>query len=84
MFKTDQKNCVRLQQTQNKQKLRKIDPMEQELMVIDDDYLMSSPFRICSECGQNHSIRNNFEGVKTSLDTITEFLSKYSRIASKN
>ena len=37
MFKTDQKNCVRLQQTQNKQKLRKIDPMEQELMVIDDD-----------------------------------------------
>jgi hypothetical protein len=30
--------------------------------------------RTCSVCGYDHSFRNNFEGVITSIDLIPEFL----------
>ena len=30
--------------------------------------------RICSECGNDHSLRNNFAGVITSIDLIPELL----------
>jgi hypothetical protein len=58
-----------------KQPVGKIDPVEEDLIVFDDDYMMTCPDRICSQCGNDHSFRNNFEGVKTSIDFIPELLS---------
>lgn len=40
--------------------------------------------RICTECGNGHSFRNNFEGVKTSIDLISELLPGLFRIGGPN
>jgi hypothetical protein len=58
------------------QKLSQIDNIEEELMVSDNDFLMSCSDRICSECRIDHSFRPNFEGVKTSIDIIPQILQR--------
>jgi hypothetical protein len=58
------------------QKLSQIDNIEEELMLSDNDFLMSYSDRICSECGIDHSFRPNFEGVKTSIDIIPQLLQR--------
>ena len=37
----------------------------------------SCPDSICVECGNDHSFRNNFEGVRTSIDAFPEIFPKY-------
>ena len=63
-------------QQQTTLKLSQIDNIEEELMVSDNDFLMSSSDRICSECRIDHSFRPNFEGVKTSIDIIPQLLQR--------
>lgn len=70
------KNKLQAQQIQQKQLVYQIDTIETELNILDDDYLMSSPFRICKECGNDHSFKGNFEIAKTSVDVIFNFQSK--------
>jgi hypothetical protein len=36
----------------------------------DDDLMMSCPDRICSECGNDHNFRGNFENIETSIDIL--------------
>lgn len=43
----------------------------------DYDFLLSDSKRICIECGNDHSFRPNFEGVKTSIDIISELQRNY-------
>jgi hypothetical protein len=45
----------------------------------EDDKYLSCLDRICKECGQDHSFTNNFEGVKTSIDALTELFPQYFR-----
>ena len=61
-------------QEQPTQKLNQIDNIEEELMVSDNDFLMSCTDRICPECGCDHSCRPNFERVRTFFDIIPELL----------
>ena len=70
------KNKLQAQQKQQKQLVYQIDTIETEPNILDDDYMMSSPFRICKECGNDHSFKPNFKSVKTSIDVIFQFLSK--------
>jgi hypothetical protein len=62
----------------------KIDPIEEDLMVFDDDYMMTCSDRICSQCGNDHSFKNNFKGVKTSIDTVPEIFSKFFTSSTKS
>jgi hypothetical protein len=71
------------QQAQQKQSLNQIDPITTDLNILDDDYMMSSPFRICKECGNDHSFRPNFKSVKTSNDIILQLLHKKNNLTSK-
>lgn len=64
------------QATQQKQPLDHRDRIEAELNILDYDYIMSSPFRICRECGNDHSFRPNFESTKLSVDIIFQLLSQ--------
>jgi hypothetical protein len=58
------------------QKLSQIDNIEEELMLSDNDFLMSCTDRICPECGCDHSHRPNFERVSTFFDIIPELLQR--------
>jgi hypothetical protein len=40
----------------------------------DNDLMMSCPDRVCSQCGNDHSFRGNFEDVITSIDIIPTLL----------
>jgi hypothetical protein len=70
------KNKLQAQQGQQKQLVYQSDTIQTELNILDDDYMMSSPFRICKECGNDHSFKGNFEIAKTSVDIILQLLSK--------
>lgn len=70
------KDQLHQQETQQKQPVGHMDRIEAELNILDDDYMMSSPFRICKECGNDHSFKPNFECAKTSIEVIFQFLSK--------
>jgi hypothetical protein len=61
-------------QDHKKRPVGKIDPVELDLMVFDDDYMMTCSDRICSQCGNDHSFKNNFKDVKTSIDALSELL----------
>ena len=61
-------------QEQPLRKPSQIDNIEEELMVSDNDFLMSCSDRICPECGCDHSYRPNFERVRTFFDIIPELL----------
>jgi hypothetical protein len=61
-------------QEQPLRKLSQIDDIEEELMVSDSDFLMSCSYRICPECGIDHSFRPNFEGIKTSIGMVSKLL----------
>ncbi len=77
-FSNNNKNRGQLYQqgTQQKQPLCRIDRIEADLNILDDDYMMSSLFRICKECGNDHSFKPSFNNVKTSVDIILQILSK--------
>jgi hypothetical protein len=47
-----------------------------DIAVFDNDFLMSCPDRICAECGVDHSFRNNFADVATSIDVLPTLFSK--------
>jgi hypothetical protein len=70
------KHKLSQQGTQQKQPLGHIDRIEAELNILDDDHMMSSPFRICRECDNDHSFKPNFESIKTSIEIISKSLSK--------
>jgi hypothetical protein len=61
---------------QSLQELSKIDNIDEELLVTDNDFLMSCFDRICVECGNDHSFRPNYEGVNTSIDIILKLQKK--------
>jgi hypothetical protein len=63
-------------QEQPLRKLIQIDNIEEELMVSDNDFLMSCSDRICLECGCDHTHRPTFETVKTSIDIIPQLLQR--------
>jgi len=63
-------------QQQPFQRLSQIDNIDEELIVFDNDFLMSCTSRICSECGSDHSHRPTFEGVKTSIDILSKLLQR--------
>jgi hypothetical protein len=68
------KDQLHQQATLQKQSLGQIDPLEAELNILDDDYMMSSPFRICEQCGIDHSFKPNFERTNTSIEIIFKLL----------
>jgi hypothetical protein len=53
-----------------------IDDIEEELIIYDNDFLMSSTDRICEQCGSDHSYKPNSERVSTSIDIIRELLQR--------
>jgi hypothetical protein len=63
-------------QEQPLRKLSQIDNIEEELMVYDNDFLMSCTDRICPECDCDHSYKLNFERVSTFFDIIPELLQR--------
>src|SRR5215208_303530 len=71
------------QQAQQKQPVNQIDPVKTDLNILDDDYMMSSPFRICKECGNDHSFKPNFKIAKTTNDIILQLLRKKNYPTSK-
>jgi hypothetical protein len=63
-------------QQQPLQRLSQINNIDEELIVFDNDFLMSCTRRICLECGSDHSFRPTFEGVKTSIDILPKLLQR--------
>jgi len=61
----------------NKGQLQKLTNIEEELLVIYNDFLISGFDRICQECGCDHSYKPKFKGVKTSIEIISELWGKY-------
>jgi|SRR5215212_1652259 len=57
-FSNNTKDQLHPQATQQKKPLGHIDRIEAELNILDDDYMMSSHFRICKECGNDHSFKD--------------------------
>jgi hypothetical protein len=65
-----------LSQGQNKRFVSNQNYSHYDLSAFDNDFMMSCPDRICSECGNEHSFRGNFEGVATSIDILSILFSK--------
>src|SRR5215212_5926197 len=68
------KNKLQVQQEQQKQLVYQLDTIQTELNILDDDYMMSSPFRICKECGNDHSFKGNDPEVPTFFEGIGKWL----------
>jgi hypothetical protein len=65
-----------LSQGQNKRFASNQSYSHYDLHTFDNDFMMSCPDRICSECGGDHSFRGNFADVATSIDVLPTLFSK--------
>lgn len=44
--------------------------------LLENEFVVQDADRICETCGNDHSFRPDFEGVKTSIDVIPELIQR--------